>query len=206
MLVVGLVRRDPEALTFGVATVVAAGFTLVRRGLLGRLGLGLLTLDTLAWMAPAAFANIRSGERLVVAGVPTLLAVLALAVLLLVVNVPPAIVLAGTAIAMISGFGWAVVAASDGAPLPAGRSVSMRDVRYTPRDVTVPKDGVLIVKNHDLFWHTFTIRGEGIDVRVPTGATRVVHARLAPGTYEFICAVPGHEQAGMTGTLEVRAP
>jgi uncharacterized cupredoxin-like copper-binding protein len=27
-----------------------------------------------------------------------------------------------------------------------------------------------------------------------------------PGTYEFFCAVPGHKEAGMTGTLVVRAP
>ena len=27
---------------------------------------------------------------------------------------------------------------------------------------------------------------------------------LAPGTYTFYCSVPGHEQAGMKGTLIVR--
>jgi uncharacterized cupredoxin-like copper-binding protein len=27
-----------------------------------------------------------------------------------------------------------------------------------------------------------------------------------PGTYEFWCTVPGHKEAGMTGTLVVQAP
>jgi uncharacterized cupredoxin-like copper-binding protein len=27
---------------------------------------------------------------------------------------------------------------------------------------------------------------------------------LKPGTYEFYCPVPGHEQAGMKGTLTVQ--
>jgi uncharacterized cupredoxin-like copper-binding protein len=30
-----------------------------------------------------------------------------------------------------------------------------------------------------------------------------VTANLKPGTYEFYCSVPGHEQAGMKGTLTV---
>jgi uncharacterized cupredoxin-like copper-binding protein len=27
-----------------------------------------------------------------------------------------------------------------------------------------------------------------------------------PGTFEFFCAVPGHKEAGMVGTLIVREP
>jgi uncharacterized cupredoxin-like copper-binding protein len=27
-----------------------------------------------------------------------------------------------------------------------------------------------------------------------------------PGTYEFICTVPGHKEAGMVGALIVKAP
>ena len=34
-------------------------------------------------------------------------------------------------------------------------------------------------------------------------STRETTFELAPGVYEFICHLPGHEQYGMVGTLEV---
>jgi len=37
-----------------------------------------------------------------------------------------------------------------------------------------------------------------------TGGSRTLTLNLAPGTYTFYCSVPGHEQAGMKGTLIVR--
>jgi hypothetical protein len=37
-----------------------------------------------------------------------------------------------------------------------------------------------------------------------TGGTRTLTLNLAPGTYTFYCSVPGHETAGMKGTLTVR--
>jgi Copper binding proteins, plastocyanin/azurin family len=36
------------------------------------------------------------------------------------------------------------------------------------------------------------------------GGTKVLSLNLPPGTYTFYCSVPGHEQAGMKGTLTVR--
>jgi plastocyanin len=38
------------------------------------------------------------------------------------------------------------------------------------------------------------------------GGTKVLSLTLAPGTYTYYCSVPGHEQAGMKGTLTVRSP
>jgi len=37
-----------------------------------------------------------------------------------------------------------------------------------------------------------------------TGATKALSLNLPPGTYTFYCSVPGHEAAGMKGTLTVR--
>jgi uncharacterized cupredoxin-like copper-binding protein len=37
-----------------------------------------------------------------------------------------------------------------------------------------------------------------------TGGTKVLSLTLPAGTYTFYCSVPGHEQAGMKGTLTVR--
>ena len=35
------------------------------------------------------------------------------------------------------------------------------------------------------------------------GGTKTLSLNLPPGTYTFYCSVPGHEQAGMKGTLTV---
>ena len=37
-----------------------------------------------------------------------------------------------------------------------------------------------------------------------TGGSTTLSLNLPPGTYTFYCSVPGHEQAGMKGTLTVR--
>jgi plastocyanin len=37
-----------------------------------------------------------------------------------------------------------------------------------------------------------------------TGGTKTLSVNLKPGTYTFFCSVPGHEMAGMKGTLTVK--
>ncbi|MGH3135049.1 MAG: plastocyanin/azurin family copper-binding protein [Gaiellaceae bacterium] len=54
--------------------------------------------------------------------------------------------------------------------------------------------------------HNVAIKGNDVDVKgevVLQGGTSTVSADLGPGTYTFYCSVPGHEAAGMTGTLTV---
>jgi uncharacterized cupredoxin-like copper-binding protein len=54
--------------------------------------------------------------------------------------------------------------------------------------------------------HDISLKGDGVDVhgeQVTNGGVSTVTANLKPGTYEFYCSVPGHEQAGMKGTLTV---
>ena len=54
--------------------------------------------------------------------------------------------------------------------------------------------------------HDISIKGNGVNEtgeEVSNGGTSTVTADLKPGTYEFYCSVPGHEQAGMKGTLTV---
>jgi plastocyanin len=36
-----------------------------------------------------------------------------------------------------------------------------------------------------------------------TGGSKALTVKLAKGTYAYYCTVPGHEQAGMKGTLTV---
>lgn len=56
--------------------------------------------------------------------------------------------------------------------------------------------------------HNVAIRGNGVDEEgdvVQGDGKSTVEATLEPGlSYEFYCSVPGHEQGGMKGTLNVR--
>ena len=54
--------------------------------------------------------------------------------------------------------------------------------------------------------HAIALEGNGINKdgkTVSTGGHSTVTATLKPGTYSFYCPVPGHEAAGMKGTLTV---
>jgi plastocyanin len=56
-----------------------------------------------------------------------------------------------------------------------------------PHNVAIEKDGKVIAESETL--------AEG-----KTSAS----SELEPGTYTFLCTVPGHAEAGMEGTLTVR--
>jgi plastocyanin len=71
-----------------------------------------------------------------------------------------------------------------------------------PDHVVVPVGGAVLVDNRDPLRHTFAIEGTGLDVLVEPRVQRRIEIDVPPGTYTFVCTVPGHES--MTGTLEVR--
>jgi plastocyanin len=55
--------------------------------------------------------------------------------------------------------------------------------------------------------HGVAVQGSGVNQvgnTVGSGGTSTVTVTLKPGTYTFYCPVPGHEQAGMKGTLTVQ--
>ncbi|HMQ33993.1 MAG TPA: cupredoxin domain-containing protein [Chloroflexaceae bacterium] len=52
--------------------------------------------------------------------------------------------------------------------------------------------------------HSFDIDALGVHVAMPSGESALALFQApAPGTYEFYCAVPGHREAGMVGTMIV---
>ena len=79
-----------------------------------------------------------------------------------------------------------------------------KNVAFTETEIAATAGEVTVtLENRDLFWHTFTIEELGVDLRVPVGAELPVTFEAPPGEYEFICAIPGHSEAGMHGTLTV---
>jgi plastocyanin len=65
----------------------------------------------------------------------------------------------------------------------------------------------IVMTNTSAVPHNVSIKGAGVDQHgntVENGGKSTVTAGLKPGAYEFYCSVPGHEQAGMKGTLTVK--
>jgi uncharacterized cupredoxin-like copper-binding protein len=103
-------------------------------------------------------------------------------------------------------------------PVPAGSpsaveeaagetvTITSKDIFFDPAEVTIPADTDVTVSlpNEGAAQHNFTVADLGIDVDISPGATESVVINAPAGQYEFYCNVPGHKEAGMTGTLIVQ--
>jgi plastocyanin len=70
-------------------------------------------------------------------------------------------------------------------------------------DLTIPaSDTVLWVDNRDPFHHTFVVEGTDVHEVLPASTAVRIPLDLPPGTYLYLCDVPGHED--MRGELEIR--
>jgi uncharacterized cupredoxin-like copper-binding protein len=80
-------------------------------------------------------------------------------------------------------------------------------LKFDKPTLTAPAGKVTIVmSNPSMMDHNVAIEGGGLDVAgqiVGHGGTSTVSANLKAGTYTFFCAVDGHRQAGMQGTLTI---
>ena len=82
------------------------------------------------------------------------------------------------------------------------------DLKYIPIAAQAPA-GKLLVKslNKASIGHDIAIQGNGLNQGGPVvsnGGTSQVTVTLKPGTYQFLCTVPGHAAAGMKGVLTVK--
>lgn len=82
-------------------------------------------------------------------------------------------------------------------------------LKYTETSLTAKAGETTIdFKNPSPSPHNVAIRKGGGDPLVETDvvSSKSVSTKveLDPGTYEFYCSVPGHEEAGMKGTLTVK--
>jgi uncharacterized cupredoxin-like copper-binding protein len=73
-------------------------------------------------------------------------------------------------------------------------------------NLTVAPGTTIELVNMGATLHNFNVGDLGIDVDMPVGetVTATIPETAAPGTYEFICDIPGHAPAGMVGTLTVQ--
>jgi len=96
-------------------------------------------------------------------------------------------------------------AALEAAPTVAATLVA-EETKYLTTSYSMTSSDVLgvFVENRDASDHSFDIDALGIHVPVPAGAIVAVAVTPASaGPLEFYCAIPGHREAGMAGTIQV---
>ena len=84
--------------------------------------------------------------------------------------------------------------------------IEMKEVEFIPDTMQIQagRETKIVVKNSDLPVHTFSIKALDLDVVVVAGNEKLVTLpSLSPGSYEYICKIPGHED--MKGTITVAA-
>ena len=103
-------------------------------------------------------------------------------------------------------------------------TITFRYSRFTPAAITVPAGVPVTVtlRNDDPIGHEWIIgtpalhaghrvgtepshEGRASEVTVPPFTTRITTIMFEPGSYAFVCHLPGHEAYGMKGTLTVQA-
>ncbi|HEX3630125.1 MAG TPA: cupredoxin domain-containing protein [Candidatus Dormibacteraeota bacterium] len=213
---IGIRHVDREAIAFAVLFV--AGIALLRlgrRGILGLILIGLLAADTEFWMVTATVSNLQNGEALIAVLQPLVLAIVTAAVLAGVIasllrrsrpslDGLPAIAAVAVVVFGLGLGGQALLAGNALQPRTGSLQLFIQNTAYSTRTLSAGSGQVSIsVSNQDLFWHTFTIDGLGVNVAVPVGGHRQISFNAPPGTYTFYCAIPGHRQAGMQGTITV---
>jgi len=216
LLLIGLLLSDLETITFGLVVAATTGALFVRRNRLALLIRFAVFADVGYWMATGAASNLthRSGAGAVIP--PLALAVTsAVGLVATIVSLSrhrrvetggPRALAIGAAVVFVLGASIATVGRAPGGRAAADISISIKSARYSATTLRARAHGgqvSLKVTNHDLFWHTFTAPGLGIDERFPVGAERVVKITAKPGVYDFYCSIPGHAQIGMKGTLTV---
>jgi uncharacterized cupredoxin-like copper-binding protein len=92
------------------------------------------------------------------------------------------------------------------APVGGAREIEVvtRDFSFSPTELTVPAGttvNVVLVNDGDLL-HDLTIPALGFRLEASPGTRTSSSLTVASqGTYQFICSVPGHREAGMEGVV-----
>jgi len=213
--IVALSLGDIEAAAVAVAYLISTLLLRLQGGRLGAVGISLVSLVTLFFMGAAALTNARVGSQIQWVLVTAGLAAIAFTGVVAAANLPfrtpdgsarspgPSITIGLALLWLVGVTTWAMVSGNREAP-DATIALVAENVAFSDDVLAVSSGEVTVeVANRDLFWHTFTVVDLGVDLRVPVGAERIVAFDAPPGTYQYICAIPGHPEAGMKGSLIV---
>lgn len=217
-LVVGAALRDLDAVFIAIGFGLALAMVSVRRGTVGEILLVLSFANVAFWTTTAMIANLGDGGTFLAVALPSSMAILAgvggvAATSALVrrsephpyARGPRRTAVVGTVLLAAVLVGAAFVGGSPSVPQDAVRITTDRTAFSAEEFALTSGATTIAVENRDYFWHTFTVRELDIDLRVPVGATRAVTVDLPEGRFDFVCAIPGHDTAGMEGVLIVEA-
>jgi len=103
--------------------------------------------------------------------------------------------------------GTTMTTGDSGATTVFNVQASASELAFVPNKLSAPAGRIMIrMTNPSQLQHSIALAVTGIPPGpvVGHGGVSEVVANLSPGTYTFYCTVPGHREAGMTGTLTVR--
>ena len=92
-------------------------------------------------------------------------------------------------------------------PPAATASVIAQNTKFLETPLAAKSGAVLgiFVTNKDGYPHSFDVDALGIHVPLPPASTTFIAVKPATaGVLQFFCAVPGHRDAGMAGTIAVQ--
>jgi len=215
----GVILRDAEALALAFVVLLTLGWILFRPGrIVPVLVRGLVFADVAFWMLPAAVTNAASHDSpasIILPGVLSTTSVVGLVAALGFLLSRGNLAAGGSVARVVSALGLVLILAITGYAAATGATnngirsgdlvIAATNARYSTTTLTADHGTVTVdFTNNDLFWHTFTVTNLGVDIRSPVKGHERVSFNAAPGTYEFFCAIPGHKQIGMRGTLVIR--
>lgn len=92
-------------------------------------------------------------------------------------------------------------------PSPAVINVKGTEYAFDPSSISATAGAATTLRltNAGVVEHDITIDALAVKVLAKPGETKeVTLTNLKAGTYEFHCSIPGHKEAGMKGTLDVK--
>lgn len=96
-----------------------------------------------------------------------------------------------------------------GPPISGAKQISVQagEFVFDPSRIEVRADEPVNIRlvNRGALFHDFTVEGLAFRLSAVPGEQATAGLEAAdPGSYRFLCTVPGHADAGMVGTLVVR--
>ncbi len=105
-------------------------------------------------------------------------------------------------------------AAAPGNDAQGQPAIELVDIAFQPTELTIAagQDVTVTLTNNGATMHNFSITDHNnsgvenlnISVELAPGQTQTVTVNAPAGDYYFFCSVPGHEAAGMHGTMHVK--